>query len=184
MIGRPMLPTAAVRRPAAVRIEASIWVVVVLPLVPVMPSQGTTFPGRLRRQANSTSLQIGTERAAAWASSGAVAGHPVVITRSASSGRVAVDPGPSRTLPPSNSSSVAFSTLAGVAASSSTLTRAPKWISPSAAANPETPTPATTTWACDQSEAPSAPASQAGLTCRPPIRRRRCRARRRRRVRR
>ena len=35
-----MLPTAAVRRPAAFRIEASIWTVVVLPLVPVTASQG------------------------------------------------------------------------------------------------------------------------------------------------
>ena len=62
MIGRPMLPTAAVRSPAAARIDSSIWVVVVLPLVPVMPSQGMILFGRLSRQASSTSLQIGTPR--------------------------------------------------------------------------------------------------------------------------
>ena len=65
MIGRPMLPTAAVRQPAAASIDSSIWVVVVLPLVPVMPSQGMILSGRLSRQASSTSLQIGTPRAAA-----------------------------------------------------------------------------------------------------------------------
>ena len=60
-----MFPTAAVRSPAADKIDASIWVVVVLPLVPVIPSQGTAFVGRLSRQASSTSLQIGTPRPAA-----------------------------------------------------------------------------------------------------------------------
>ena len=145
MIGRPMLPTAAVRSPAAVRIAASIWVVVVLPLVPVIPSQGTTLAGRLSRQASSTSLQIGTPRAAACTSSGAVAGQPVVTTRSASVGSSAVAPGPRRTVPPRVSSSVALSELARSARSSSTVTRAPNSSRPSAAANPETPIPATTT---------------------------------------
>src|SRR5659263_219146 len=34
-IGRPMLPTAAARWPAASSMDSSIWVVVVLPFVPV-----------------------------------------------------------------------------------------------------------------------------------------------------
>ena len=50
MMGRPMLPTAAVLSPAAVRIDSSIWVVVVLPFVPVIPSHGTILSGRLSRQ--------------------------------------------------------------------------------------------------------------------------------------
>ena len=65
MIGRPMLPTAAVRRPAAGSIDSSIWVVVVLPLVPVIAEPGHDLVGRLSRQASSTSLQIGTPRRAA-----------------------------------------------------------------------------------------------------------------------
>lgn len=54
-----MLPTAAVRRPAAARMEASIWTVVVLPLVPVTASQGAAS-GPRSRQASSTSPQTGT----------------------------------------------------------------------------------------------------------------------------
>src|SRR5919112_332488 len=115
VIGRPMLPTAAVRSPAAVKMAASIWVVVVLPLVPVTPSHGTTLAGWLSLQASSTSLQIGTPRVAAWTSSGAVAGQPVVTTRSASAGSSAVEPGPSLTVPPRVSSRVALSVFAGSA---------------------------------------------------------------------
>ena len=66
--------------------DSSIWVVVVLPFVPVMPSQGTTRSGRLSRQASSTSLQIGTSRRAAWTSSGWDGLKPVVITRCAVAG--------------------------------------------------------------------------------------------------
>ena len=136
MIGRPMLPTAAVRRPAAARIDSSIWVVVVLPLVPVTPSHGTTRSGRLSRQASSTSLQIGTPRCAAATSSGESGGQPVVTTRSAPSGSTAVAPGPSRTVPPSTSSKAALSALAAESESSSTVTFAPYWSRPSAAAKP------------------------------------------------
>jgi hypothetical protein len=53
--GSPMLPSAAVRRPAAVRIAASMVTVVVLPLVPVTASQGGA-PGPRSRQASSGSL--------------------------------------------------------------------------------------------------------------------------------
>jgi len=70
MMGRPMLPTADVRRPAAASIDSSMLVVVVLPLVPVTASHGTTRSGCIMRQASSTSPQIGTLRWAAWASSG------------------------------------------------------------------------------------------------------------------
>ena len=60
MMGRPTLPTAAARSPAANRIDSSICVVVVLPFVPVTPSHGTTRSGCIRRQASSTSPQMGT----------------------------------------------------------------------------------------------------------------------------
>ena len=58
MIGRPMLPTAAVRKPAASNIDSSICVVVVLPLVPVTPSQGTILFGRLEPPGQLDSLQM------------------------------------------------------------------------------------------------------------------------------
>ena len=58
----PMLPTAAVRRPAAARIAASIRVVVVLPLVPVTASQGAGVRGPRSRQASSTSPQTSHAR--------------------------------------------------------------------------------------------------------------------------
>ncbi len=174
MIGRPMLPTAAVRNPAAARIDSSICVVVVLPFVPVIPSHGTILSGRLSRHASSTSLQIGTPRSAAWRSSGCVAGQPVVITRSASSGRVAVDPGPSLTEPPRTSSSLPLSEVRSSRTSSKIVTRAPNCSNPSAAAKPETPMPATTTSACGQGELPSACASHDGLTRLPPTPRKRC----------
>ena len=96
-----MLPTAAVRSPAARSIDSSIWVVVVLPLVPVMPSQGTGRLGRASRQASSGSLQMPIPAAAAAASSGWRGLQPVVTTRSMPSGRSALEPGPRRTSAPS-----------------------------------------------------------------------------------
>ena len=58
--GSPMLPRAAALRPAAARMAASIVVVVVFPLVPVMPSHtgGGTVPDSscCSRQASSGSL--------------------------------------------------------------------------------------------------------------------------------
>ena len=185
MTGRPMFPTAAALSPAALSIASSICVVVVLPFVPVIPSHGTTLAGRLSRQASSTSLQIGTAPASAWTRIAALGGKPVVTTRSAPSGSTAVDPGPRRTVAPSTSSSAPLSVFASVAASSSTVTRAPSCSSPSAAAKPDTPTPAITTCASGQGEAPSARFIQ-GMLMRipPPTPRRRCRARRRRRARR
>ncbi len=80
------MPTAAVRRPAAVRIEASICTVVVLPLVPVTASQGAGSPvaasGRRRCQASSTSPQTGTPAASAAAKSGLLGGQPGEVTTS------------------------------------------------------------------------------------------------------
>ena len=82
MMGRPMLPTAAVLSPAAVRIDSSIWVVVVLPFVPVTREpRRDRCRVRLSRQASSTSLQMATPRAAACASSGELAGQPVAMTQ-------------------------------------------------------------------------------------------------------
>ena len=132
-----------------------------------MPSHGTILSGRLSRQASSTSLQMATPRAAACTSSGELAGQPVAITRSASSGRVAVEPGPSRTEPPSTSSSLPLSEVRSSSTSSRAVTRAPKWSSPSAAAKPETPMPATTTCASGHGDRLSACANHAGLMCRP-----------------
>src|SRR3954452_15873181 len=68
--GVPALPTAADRYPAAVSIDASMVTVVVLPFVPVTASQGAApVAGRIR-QASSTSLQTGTPRPDASASTG------------------------------------------------------------------------------------------------------------------
>src|SRR5215207_4229264 len=168
MMGRPMLPTAAVRRPAAVKIDSSICVVVVLPLVPVMPSHGTTLCGRLSRQASSTSLQIGRPRWTEATSREWSGCHPVVISRSASGGSASAAPGPSLTVPPSISNTVALSALVASSRSSRTVTVAPDWSSPSAAAKPETPTPATTTWASCQGDSPSASGNQDNRVIPPP----------------
>ncbi|CAM5528815.1 hypothetical protein SALBM311S_02256 [Streptomyces alboniger] len=104
-----MLPTAAVRRPAALRIEASIWTVLVLPLVPVTASQGAASrPPRPRsRQASSTSPQTGTPACTAAANSGLSGFQPGVVTMSSvPCGRVA--PSPRRTVMPRASSSAAW----------------------------------------------------------------------------
>ncbi len=85
MIGVPMLPTAAVFSPAARRIDASIWVVVVLPFVPVMASHGAALrPGRASRscQAISTSPTTSTPAAAAAANSGLSGFQPGEVTTS------------------------------------------------------------------------------------------------------
>ncbi|CAB4531931.1 unannotated protein [freshwater metagenome] len=59
-IGTPILPQAATRLPAASNIAAASWVVVVLPLVPVMVTHLATFAVLSRkRHAKSTSTQTG-----------------------------------------------------------------------------------------------------------------------------
>ncbi len=138
-----MLPTAAVRRPAAFRIEASIWTVVVLPLVPVTASQGAAS-GPRRRQASSTSPQTGTPACPAAANSGLSGFQPGAVTISSEpSGRVS--PSPRRTVMPSASSSAACARARSSAPSLTTVTIAPRPCSTLAAGTPETPSPATVT---------------------------------------
>jgi hypothetical protein len=60
-----------------------------------------------------------------------------------------------------------LSELLSLAESSRTVTRAPNSISPSAAAKPETPMPATTTCACGHGDVPSASASQLSIRTNP-----------------
>src|SRR6478672_4614568 len=92
--GQPMLPLALTRRPAARRIDSSIPVVVVLPLVPVTTSQSRgSPPARSSRQANSTSPITSIPAASAAASSGFVGGMPAeVITKSVPAGGVSRSP--------------------------------------------------------------------------------------------
>ncbi len=150
--GRPTLPTAALRSPAAVRIACSICTVVVLPLVPVTASHGAACAGSRSRQASSTSPQTGMPRSRAATSSGALGGNPgEVTTTSTSSGSLVVAPSWMSTRPPSTSSSSAFSSSSSLARSVRARTCAPMWIRLSAAANPDTPNPATTARTPDQS---------------------------------
>src|SRR2546423_933756 len=79
--GSPMLPRAAVRSPAAVRIAASIVVVVVLPLVPVTASQAGAS-GVRSRQASSGSLYTGSPAACAATTSARVRANPGETTTS------------------------------------------------------------------------------------------------------
>ena len=60
--GVPTLPALVARRPAARSMAASIWTVVVLPLVPVTTSQGAAPCWGRIRQASSTSPQTGMPR--------------------------------------------------------------------------------------------------------------------------
>ena len=61
MIGRPMLPTAVLRRPASAHIAAIIVVTVVLPFVPVTATRhGGGVRARSRSTATSTSERTGT----------------------------------------------------------------------------------------------------------------------------
>ena len=55
-----MLPTAAVRLPAARSIDSSMSVVVVLPFVPVTTSHGAGVRAPRSRQASSSSPHTGT----------------------------------------------------------------------------------------------------------------------------
>lgn len=141
MIGVPMLPTARVRSPSAARIEASIRTVVVLPLVPVIPSQAAA-PGPRSRQAISTSPTTSTPAAAAAANSGLSGFQPgEVTTRSVPSGRVS--PSPRRTVIPSAVSSRAAARCLSPSPPSTTVTWAPRPASARAALMPLTPRPAT-----------------------------------------
>src|SRR3954451_18517920 len=75
-IGVPTLPALVARSPAARRIDASMFTVVVLPLVPVTVSQGAAPVFARIRQASSTSPQTGMPRAAASSSIGWVRPPP------------------------------------------------------------------------------------------------------------
>ncbi len=145
MIGVPMLPTAVVCSPSAARIEASIRTVVVLPLVPVTPSQaaaGCPEGASRSRQAISTSPTTSTPAAAAAANSGLSGFQPgEVTTRSVPAGRVA--PSPRRTVIPSASSSRAAACCFSLSPPSTTVTWAPRPASARAALMPLTPRPAT-----------------------------------------
>src|SRR3954453_23041524 len=68
--GRPTLPAATARRPAACRTDSSIVTVVVLPLVPVTAYQGAGSAPALRRQASSGSPTTSMPFPAAARSSG------------------------------------------------------------------------------------------------------------------
>ncbi len=195
--GVPALPTAALRRPAAVSIAASMVTVVVLPLVPVTVSHGAApVAGRIR-QASSTSLHTGTPAPAAPASTGWSGRQPGdVTTRSAApsptAGRASAAPAPRRTCAPRVSRMTARSRWAGPSPASTTTTRAPRSTRASAAAKPDAPMPATTTRRPAQSAPPWVrPASRPGaaaeasdVTGPPPTRRRTRPGRARRRARR
>ena len=97
-----MLPTAAVRRPAARSIDSSMSVVVVLPFVPVTTSHGAG----VRAAEPPGELELAPHRharaPARRAMTGACGGRPGDTTRtSASSG--SVSPSPSRTVAPMTS---------------------------------------------------------------------------------
>ncbi len=108
--GVPTLPALVARSPAARRIDASIWTVVVLPFVPVTVSHGAA-PSRGRiRQASSTSPHTGMPRAAASARSGWSGRHPgEVTTRSTSAAGIpATAEGPKASRAPRMSRMCAF----------------------------------------------------------------------------
>src|SRR6185312_7414878 len=134
--GRPTLPVATARPPAARSIDSSIRTVVVLPLVPVSASQGGGF-GPRSRQASSTSPITSTPAAAAAVSSGASGRQPGETTsRSVPAGGACA---PSAIVaPPAASAPVRVD-----AARSTTVTVAPSRSSTRAAASPDAPAPAT-----------------------------------------
>src|SRR6185312_586642 len=117
--GRPTLPVATARSPAARSIDSSIRTVVVLPLVPVSASQGGGF-GPRSRQASSTSPITSTPAAAAAVSSGASGRQPGETT--------------SRSVP-----------AGGACAPSAIATPSAASASVRADAAPDAPAPATTT---------------------------------------
>jgi len=178
LIAVPTFPTAAARRPAAVRMEASMPTVVVLPFVPVRVSHGRREGGtHCTRQASSTSLQQGMP--ACWARSRSgrsgrrpgeattMSGRPIGPSSAATAN--ASPSGSARRSTPSGRS--ADSTAAGSPSTASTW--APTAWSTRAAATPDVPRPATTT------RAPSSASRSRALIPRPTRRRRpRARARR------
>ena len=82
MIGVPTLPALVARSPAAVRIDASMLTVVVLPLVPVTVSHGAAPSWARIRQASSTSPHTGMPCAWAATRSWSWGGTPGEVTTS------------------------------------------------------------------------------------------------------
>src|SRR5690606_10643977 len=146
-IGVPTLPALQDRRPAARSTAVSICTVVVLPLVPVMVSQGAA-PTARRRHASSTSPQMSMPWPAASASSGWSGRQPGEVT-TRSIGSRGIPPtcsGPTRTSTPRMSRmrirSISAELPAG-SAPSTRITLAPRSTRASAAAKPLTPPPVT-----------------------------------------
>jgi hypothetical protein len=139
--GSPTLPAATLRSPAACRIDWSMPTVVVLPFVPVTPSQGAA-PGDRSRQASSGSPITSTPAATAAATSGWSGRNPgEATTRSAGTG---VSASPSRTRAPRSRSRSAAIRSGSPSRSDTTVTSAPRASRTSATAAPVTPSPATT----------------------------------------
>jgi hypothetical protein len=136
-----MLPRAAVRFPAAARIAASIVVVVVLPLVPVTPSQ-TGASGPRSRQASSGSLYTSSPAASAATASGWCGGKPGDTTTSLTlSSSPAGGSSDAITVAPASRSAAKL----GSSTRSKTVTSAPASRSAFADASPAIRAPATST---------------------------------------
>src|SRR5436190_7228543 len=136
-----MLPSAALRSPAARSTAASIVVVVVLPLVAVIPSHAGAS-GPRSRQASSGSLYTSRPASRAAATSGWCGGYHGDTTTS--------DTRASRSGGGTSAMTTATPAAASVAVrpdafGSSTVTVAPVASSARAAADPATPEPATRT---------------------------------------
>src|SRR6516225_3791941 len=147
MTGRPTLPAAMLRCPAAVSMAASISTVVVLPLVPVTPSHSCRPPpgsaGR-SRQASSTSPITGMPAAAAAATSGLPGRNPgAVTTRSVPDGSAGCSVNVTGTPRPANS--WAARRLASSSRPSTAVTSAPRAASRRATGGPVIPRPLTKT---------------------------------------
>ena len=191
------------RSPSGPRPEASIRsgpTVVVLPLVPVMVSQSAVLrPSRSRtRQASSTSPQTGMCARAAAASRAWSGRQPGEVTISSGFSPSTLGTESTASSPRSTSAAPtirsvsAWARALALSAASTTTTRAPSSIRVSAAAKPEMPMPVTTTrspaspspsWSGIQPRRAGQGSGIVPLTAGPPIRRRRCPGRRRRRAR-
>ena len=140
----PIFPAATVRFPAANKIDSNINVVVVLPFVPVTTNQGAGCFGSLKRQASSSSPQIGNWASCAALTIGASGDTPGdKMSRSISVGNCVSLP--RRTSAPRISNIVARSFWSSLDAASITITCAPKFTNASAAAKPAIPSPTTQT---------------------------------------
>ena len=149
-----MFPQAKARIPAVCNIFSTIWVTVVLPLVPVMQIHLELLPHlSFKRQARSTSVQTGIPRSTAFLTRGLSGLMPGDTIKSSGA----------KTLNSSKFSSIVFpieyftpntlriSRCSASALSARTRTSAPSSTNVSVAANPLTPKPKTKTLVLDQS---------------------------------